>query len=336
MENKCNMYKGGMKNGVTIRDVAKKAGVSPATVSRYFHGKSVVTDEASKKIEAAVRELNYTPVCKQRNPGVIAVLLSSLKLAYFSEVLKILLEEAPRYGYRMVFLPVSEEGEEYKQFFRDLDITGVIYLEENMNQDMLNYIEAKNIKTVMFGGIISDKRCKMIRINDLAAAHEGARYLLDLNHKKILILSDYPKSISSGFQRITGCKRAYEEYGVELDDTMIKYGELTYESGYRMTEQSIKEGLTFTAVFAFSDEAAMGVISALAQVNLKVPEDVSVLGFDGISMSRKVTPKLTTIRQPIKMMVEHTLDTFQKREKEKNIEITLPYKLEEGGTCREI
>lgn len=320
---------------MTIRDVAKRAGVSPATVSRYFHGKTIVTDETSKKIEEAVRKLEYTPIHKQKNPGMIAVLFSNLKLAYFSEMLKILLEEVPRYGYKMVFFPISNDGEEYKQFFRDLDITGVVYLEEDLNQSILNYIEAKNVKTVMLGGISTDKRCKMVHINDLAAAHAGAKFLLGLHHQKILILSDYPRSISSGFQRITGCRRAYEEQGLELQDDMIKCGELTYESGYHMTRQALKEGLEFTAVFAFSDEAALGVISALEQVNLSVPADVSVLGFDGISISRKVTPKLTTIQQPIKMMVEHTLDTFQKKEKEENIEITLPFKLAEGGTCKE-
>ena len=175
-----------------------------------------MTTEAAKRIEEAVRELAYTPVYKQKNPGVIAVLIPNLKLAYFSEVLRELLEAVPRYGYRMVFIPVTEQGEAYKQFFKELDITGVIYLEENADQDMLNYIAAKNIKTVMFGAISADKRCKMIHINDLAAAHEGARYLLNLQHEQILILSDYPKSISSGFQRITGCKRAFEEFGRSL------------------------------------------------------------------------------------------------------------------------
>lgn len=329
-----NAQMGGGVDGATIRDVAKRAGVSPATVSRYFHGKSIVTKEASQRIEEAVKELKYNPVFKQKNPGVIAVLIPNLKLAYFSEVLKELLEAVPRYGYRLVFIPVTEGGEAYKQFFKELDITGVIYLEENVDQDMLNYIAAKNIKTVMFGAISEDKRCKMVHINDLAAAYEGARLLLKLKHQQILILSDYPKSISSGFQRITGCKRAFEEFGLELDEKKVKYGELTYDSGYRMTAQAIREGISFTAAFAFSDEAALGVISALAEVKLKVPEDVSVLGFDGISLSKQVTPKLSTISQPIKKMVEVTLDTFQNNKKEENVELTLPYRLEPGETCQ--
>lgn len=317
----------------TIRDVAKNAGVSPATVSRYFHGKSIVTKDAAKRIETAVRDLGYVPVYKQKNPGVVAVLIPDLKLAYFSEVLKELLEAVPRYGCRMIFIPMTGEGETYKLFFKELDITGVIYLEENADQDMQNYIAAKNIKTVIFGAISNDKRCKMVHINDLAAAHEGARYLLQLKHQQILILSDHPKSISSGFQRITGCRRAFEEYGLEFDESNIKYGELTYDSGYRLGAQALEEGKKFTAVFAFSDEAALGVISALGEAGLHVPQDISVLGFDGISLSRQVTPKLTTISQPIKKMVEQTLDSFQNPKKEENIEITLPYRLEQGGTC---
>ena len=300
---------------------------------RYFHGKNVVTTETSKRIEKAVRELSYKPVYKQKNPGVIAVLIPNLKLAYFSEVLKNFLDAVPKYGCRMIFIPVVGQDESYKQYFKELDITGVIYLEENTNQDMLNYIAAKSIKMVMFGAISEDQRCKMIHINDLAAAHEGARYLLELKHERILIISDYPKSISSGFQRIAGCKRAFEEYGLEFDADRVKYGELTYNSGYRITTQALQQGISFTAVFAFSDEAALGVISALAERGLRVPEDVSVMGFDGISLSRQVTPKLTTIRQPIKKMIEQTLDTFQNQKREENIEITLPYKLEEGETC---
>ena len=122
--------------GATIRDVAKRAGVSPATVSRYFHGKNVVTTETSKRIEKAVRELSYKPVYKQKNPGVIAVLIPNLKLAYFSEVLKNFLDAVPKYGCRMIFIPVVGQDESYKQYFKELDITGVIYLEENTNQDM--------------------------------------------------------------------------------------------------------------------------------------------------------------------------------------------------------
>lgn len=308
------------------------AGVSPATVSRYFKGNHIVSRELAHRIEAAAAALSYIPKHKPKNHGVIAVLIPNLKLAYFGEVLKELLNAAPGYGYTMIFFPVSEGKEDYKLLLRDLYILGIIYLDENMDQDMLDYIAAKNIKTVMFGISSPEKRTKIVHINDLAAAYEAARYLLSLNHYHILMLSDRPKSISSGFFRLTGCRRAFEELGIDFHENLIKYGDLTYESGYHLTLQALRDGLDFTAVFAFSDEAALGAISALSESGRSVPRDVSVMGFDGISLSRKIVPKLTTIRQPIRLMVEHTLDTF-KTMREENIEITLPHKLEIAATC---
>ena len=82
--------------------------------------------------------------------------------------------------------------------------------------------------------------------------------LLSLQHEQILFLSDYAKSISSGFQRITGCKRAFEEFGLEFDENRVKYGDLTYDSGCRMTAQAIREGISFTAAFAFSERSGPG------------------------------------------------------------------------------
>ena len=213
----------------------------------------------------------------------------------------------------MIFIPVVGQDESYKQYFKELDITGVIYLEENTNQDMLNYIAAKNIKMVMFGAISEDQRCKMIHINDLAAAHEGARYLLELKHERILIISDYPKSISSGFQRIAGCKRAFEEYGLEFDADRVKYGELTYNSGYRITTQALQQGISFTAVFAFSDEAALGVISALAERGLRVPEDVSVVGFNNYLYPELADREITTYEVNIKAMTKVALEKVLKQ-----------------------
>lgn len=315
--------------------MAKEAGVSPATVSRYFQGSNIVTNDTARKVEEAARLLNYSPVHKKKNVGTVAILLSNLDLAYYQEALKVLLNQGKHYQYNMVVIPIKTDGEEYKIFFKNLDITGVVYLEENIPSEISDYIKAKNIKTVVFGGIGNDKRSKMVHINDLAAAHEGARFLLKLHHRRILILSDFPKSISSGFQRITGCKRAYEEIGLELDESLLKYGDLTYESGYYLTMQALKEELKFTAVFACSDEMALGVMKALNDSGIDVPDQVSVLGFDGLETIRHSSPRLSTIEQPLSKMAEIVLDSFLNPDSEDNIEITVPFKISAKETCKE-
>lgn len=324
--------------GMTIRDVAKLAQVSPATVSRYFSGSNVVGKELSKKIEEAANTLGYIPDRSvKRNQGVIIVLVSRMEIGYVSEVLKEITKQVPKYKYRVMILPILPGDDSYKYFFKELYVVGVIYLDEDIDRDMLHYIQAKNIKVVMLGGAAFDSRCDMVHINDMSAAYEGMKYLLDLNHREILILADWTHNISSGFQRLVGCRQALQEYGVLFDrEQMVEFGELTYDTGYRSAHRALKQGKKFTAIFAFSDEVAMGAISALYENGMMVPTDVSVLGFDGISVSDRVVPKLTTIYQPIDKMVEWTLEDFfnaGRRKHEENIEYTLPYKLLERGTC---
>lgn len=322
----------------TIREVAKLAQVSPATVSRYFSGSTVVGAELSKKIEEAANTLRYVPVrTTKSNQGVIIVLLPHLKLGYFSEVLKEIIDQMPRYKCKVLILPTMVGDDSYKTYFKDLYVLGVIYLDEDIDRDMLRYIRAKNVKVIMLGGAANESRCDYVHINDMAAAYEGMKYLLELNHRDILILGDYTHHFSSGFQRLIGCQQALKEYNIVYDEEMmVEFGELTFDGGYRSAQKALKKGKKFTAIFAFSDETAVGAISALAEYGLSVPEDISVLGFDGISISERVIPKLTTIYQPIDKMVEWTLNTLcnmDKKQQIDNMEYTLPYKLLERGTC---
>lgn len=322
----------------TIRDIAKLAQVSPATVSRYFSGSTVVGAELSKKIEEAANRLGYVPSrTTRRNKGTIVILLPHLQLGYFSEVLKEIIDQMPKYKCKILILPTTPGDDSYKTYFKDLYIRGVIYLDEDIDRDILRYIRAKNIKLIMLGGAAYETRCDYVHINDMAAAYEGMKYLLDLNHRNILILGDYTNHFSSGAQRLLGCQQALKGYNLTYNEKqMVEFGELTYDGGYRSMQKALKNGKKFTAVFAFSDESAIGAISALAENGLRVPEDVSVLGFDGITISGKIVPKLTTIYQPIDKMVEWTLNTLCNMDGEKqmeNMEYTLPYKLLERGTC---
>lgn len=322
----------------TVRDIAKLARVSPATVSRYFSGSTVVGAELSKKIEAAATQLGYVPSRTiKRNLGTIAVLVPHLELGYFSEVLKETMEQMPKYKCKLLILPTMPGDDSYKSFFKDLYIHGVVYLDEDLDRDMLRYIRAKNIKLVMLGGSAGENKCDCVHINDMAAAYEGMKYLLNLNHRDILILADYPQHFSSGAQRLLGCQQALKEYNLPYEESeLVEFGNLTHEGGYRSMLRALKKGRKYTAVFAFSDEAAIGAISALAENGLAVPKDVSVLGFDGIAISGKIVPKLTTIYQPINKMVEWTLNTLcsaDDKNRVENMEYTLPYKLLERETC---
>ena len=321
---------------LTVRDIARLAGVSPATVSRYFSGSGIVNKDTARKIEKASKDSGYTPRFKKcKDNGVIAALIPNLQLGFYGEVLKELIEEIPKYNYRIVFIPTIPDSEDYKIFFKEMNIVGVIYFDELIDRDIINYISSKKIKTVMFAGGSLESRSEMVHINDIAAAYEGTKYLISLGHEKIIILSDFFKNIGSSFQRFTGCKRALDEIGIELNESeMLGCGVVTYENGYRLTKQFLDKKTDFTAIFAFSDEMAMGGISALHDYGLKVPEDVSVLGFDDIAMASRFIPRLTTIHQPIKEFVTKTLEAFQDLDNvNDNVETTFPYKIVKRDTC---
>ncbi len=320
----------------TIRDVARLAGVSPATVSRYYAGNGVVTDASGKRIEKAAASLGYVPAPRKRVQGNIAIIMTGLKLDYYKDALHALLEESRRYDYRIPVIHVQEGREDYKQALKDLNVTGVIYVEEDLPPELLHYIHAKHIRAAVFGGAITEVPCKMVHINNLAAARKGVQYLFGIGHKKILILSDVPKSIQSGFQRISGCRRAYEEAGLEFNERLLRCAPPTFDNGYQLMRQVLSKKLDFSAVFAFSDDMALGAILALHDSGLKVPDDVSVLGFDGSTMSGRVTPRLTTIGHPFELMAKIVLDTFRNQEIEGPIEVIVPYQFIRGETCRAI
>lgn len=247
----------------TVRKIAEVANVSPATVSRYFSGQKVVSDELSRRIEDAAASMGYVPVrTSKKSEGVIIVLIPNLEFGYFSECLKEILRQAPKYKCRVMFLPTFPGDDSYKSFLKELYVIGVIYLEEEINREVIRYIRAKNIRVIMLGGSAFDSGCDMVHINDMMAAYEGMKYLLDMDHREILILTDLAASISSGFQRLVGCKKAIEEYGLNYDESLTEYGKLTFENGYHSMKKVLEKGTVFTAVFAFSDETALGAVAA--------------------------------------------------------------------------
>ena len=130
--------------------------------------------------------------------------------------------------------------------------------------------------------------------------------------------------------------KAMEEFGLPIVEDLFAHGKITYEMGYRLTKKVLDKQVDFSAIFAFSDEMAMGAIRALQESGIQVPEDVSVLGFDDISFSEKYNPPLTTIHQPIQEFVTQSLNFFlEKEERNKNVDIIFPFRIIERSSCQE-
>lgn len=322
---------------ITVRKIAAASGVSPATVSRYFNGGQKLREDTVQKIEKVLETMEYTPKPrKNKKNNFIGVLLPHLRYGFYCDAFRELMEQADNFKLSLVIIPTNKkDGDDYKNIIEKYDLKGIIYFEEELNEDILNYFSQHGIKTVMCGGTALDHHSDMVHVNDMAAAYEGTNYLIKLGHRDIVFISDNIQKISAGFQRLTGSRRAMEENGLKFEEDSISCGPVTFEAGYKATKNFLEKGKKFTAIFAYSDELAMGAMAALFDEGIRVPEDVSVLGFDDLQIASRIRPALTTIHQPINSFITKTLELLLD-DKSDNTEILLPFHIEERGTCKKL
>lgn len=320
---------------VSVRKIAAVAGISPATVSRYINDTAPVSEEAQAKIRGAIHKLGYDELPRKSHKAIIMILLTHLHFSFYSKAIGEFLDQE-RDG-RYIFALVQydpENAESVKSFVTRMKPAGAVYFEEEIDNAILEYLQDFGIKTVMCGGVALNHESDMVHVNDILAAYDGTNYLLGLGHEQIVFLSDEVRKIGAGYQRIMGSRKAMEEQGIELPDERIVCGPVTFDAGYRETKQLLQQKIPFTAIFAFSDELAVGAMAALYDAGVRVPQDVSVLGFDDLEIASKIRPALTTIRQPIESFVQKALEIFSRPADNMHSEILLQHTIAERGSCQ--
>lgn len=322
---------------ITVRKIAEEAGVSPASVSRYINGSEEVSSEIAGKVESALYALGGSPSARRPRRRVILILLTHLRFDFYGRTLAELLEQGAESEYTFLVLRYDPQTPEtVRNFVCRMHPVGVIYFEEEIDSGILQYLQGCGLRTVMCGGVALDHQSDRVHVNDIAAAYEGTSYLLDLGHREILFLSDDEQKIGAGFHRITGSRRAMEERRLEVPESLVLRGGVTFEDGYQALAAALKEKKRFTAVFAFSDELAVGAMAALYDAGLRVPEDVSVLGYDDLTIATRVRPALTTVHQPIDAFVQRSLELFSQPSQALHAEILLPHSIVERQSCRRV
>lgn len=303
-------------NAVTIHEVARKAGVSPMTVSRVTNGEDNVRESTRDLVLQAVRELNYSPNPAARSlagaQGTrIALVYSNPSASYLSELLVGALDKASRAAAQLVLekwddlKPAAERAA-----VRELaeTVTGVILpppLCESVT--ISSELAAAGIPVVAIatGRFRADVCC--VRIDDFRAANEMTAHLIALGHTRIGFIKGHPNQTASA-QRFAGFQTRMEESGLTVNPSYVEQGYFTYRSGLDAAEQLLSRKRPPTAIFASNDDMAAAVISVAHRRGLDVPRDLSVVGFDDTPTATTVWPELTTIRQPIAAMADAALN----------------------------
>jgi len=291
----------------TIDDVSRKAGVSRSTVSRLIAGSGYVSETARTAVEAAIRELGYRPntlaqALRSNRSNMVGAVVVDVGTPYFANMVYGLQRACRGAGKSlMVSSGYADQDEEARAIIELVDRSCdglVLYVERPLRQDVVDIIKRAGIPVVMIGRDGPPVAQGVVLLDNIGGAATAIRFLLDRGHRKIVHLCGQ-KDFGDTIARLEGVRIALEAHGLGTDDIRLVEGEFSEEFGYSATQALLAEGADFTAIFAGDDDMAAGVLMALRHANKRVPEDISVIGFDDTFHARHLWPPLTTIRQPV-------------------------------------
>lgn len=298
------------KKKVNIKDVASEAGVSVVTVSRVLNNVSTVRKSSREKVQRAVNKLNYQPSAAAQSlargkTNVIGLIIPDLSdpfiMKVVDEVDKAL--ESRDYSLALSIVRDEENSIEVKErsnfLFRQKRVDGILMITPLFESDYVKSLEDKDIPFVILDNQKLPFKYPSIVVDNFRGGYDVTRYLIELGHKEIAYIGG-PEILLSSKKRGEGFQTALREIGLEA--YAIERGEYEVTTGFDITSKWIKENKLPTAIFAGDDHIAFGVINALHIAGYKVPEDISVIGFDDHPMASQLKPFLTTVKQPAREM----------------------------------
>lgn len=313
------------KQTATIKEVAALAEVSQMTVSRVLNDQSVVRESTRKKVQAAIRQLNYRPNIMARNLAgrtgmFIGLIYRNPSYGYLSEFLLGALNACRELGhYLIVEEPFLDQEmvdlETIEKRFLDTSIQALIVVPPlSDDPELIDTLERTGISFVCVSPKLDAYEGPSVRMDDRDASQEMTEYLMSLGHKRIGFISGPPDHKSSEL-RIGGFEKALRAGGQKLDKSLVFQGDFTYVSGMERAAEMLAMKDAPTAIFASNDDMAAGAIAAAHQAGLRVPEDVSIVGFDDTKNASAMWPPLTTVRQPIREMARSAIEILASKGK---------------------
>jgi LacI family transcriptional regulator len=296
---------------VTIFDVARASGVSYSTVSRVLTGFAFVKESTRQKVIATAHRLGYVANLQARTlaggkSNLISMLVPSLDNGYVNVISQSVDEELSRFGYDlMVYTTHHKKGKE-AQFVNTLTgglSDGLLLMVPLIDHEAqeVNYLELlrqRQFPYVLIDQMDEHKQSTVVDSTNWRGSYEATRYLIELGHWRIGFITGI-MAIHSAGERLAGYKAALREAKMKVNETLIVEGDFHTTGGYKATQILLEQRPRPTAIFASNDMSAFGAMDAIRHAGLKIPKDISVIGFDDIPQASTTYPKLTTVRQPL-------------------------------------
>jgi len=292
----------------TIRDVAKTAGVSIATVSKVFNGYTDINQKTKKRILEIAKQLDYAPnmaarTLSSKTQKTIALILSEININRKStmplEVLNGVYKYTEQSDFEFVFYGTSTEKQKEKtfhQFCNEHNITGAVIQGLKMTDSYYQEIKETNIPTVLIDIDMENPHVGTVSIDSELAAFEAVEYLISQNHHNVGFINGSRDALVS-ILRESGYRRALVANNIQINEAYIQYANFEEDIAFLIAQNLLENNKKITALFCASDIMAIGALRGIKEMGLNVPEDISIIGFDDIILSSYVTPALTTVAQ---------------------------------------
>ncbi|MBF7073857.1 LacI family DNA-binding transcriptional regulator [Glaciecola sp. MH2013] len=293
---------------IGIKDIASQSGVSSATVSRTLRSPELVSEDTRKRVLEAIKATGYKPnrfgaSLRTQKSGNVVVVMPDITNQVNAGIIRAIESEAHKAGY-CVLLGDTQNQEEREQHYADMvtsgQADGILIFTPNLPFSLKTDKPISEQLPPLVNSceeIANDDIYKVV-IDNKAGARTAVQHLLDLGHTCIAAVMG-PKDTPSTLDRLAGYKQALTEANIEINRNLIIRGDYRTESGIEAMEKLLRLRHRPTAVFCFSDDMAIGAMNTLREYDYRIPQDISVIGFDDISYSKLMYPKLTTIRQPL-------------------------------------
>lgn len=288
---------------ITIKDIAKLANVSHTTVSRALNNSPYINEETKSKIKALAKELNYVPNYSAKSlvllkSYVIGVFFSSISEgtsdAFFHEIVKGVNKVIDK-EYNLVIRGIDDYKNSHPIDNRNFD--GIIIVSQSKNDDkFIQTVLEKNIPTVVINRFIENEGLVNIIPNDTKGAYDAVTHFIENNHKKIAMIEGN-KEFESNKYRKNGYLKALYDNSISINEEFIISGRYNMQSGYENMKKLLELKDRPTAVFCANDDIGVGAMKAISEEGLKVPDDISIIGFDDSNFCNYVTPQLTSVRK---------------------------------------
>ncbi|MFW5885883.1 MAG: LacI family DNA-binding transcriptional regulator [Halanaerobium sp.] len=298
-----------MKNkNIDIYKIADEAGVSKSTVSRVINNKAGVKDSTREKVAKVIKDLNYKPNSSakglaSKKTNTIGLVISDITDPFFAMFVKGAERKAMEANYNMMLANshwVVEEELKCIQMFEEGRVDGILMISggsEARLDNYLNNLASHNLQIVVVDRKIENDKIPRLNSDNLDAGYQATKYLIDLGHKKIAhIKGEDVASSDASRDRVKGYKKALKEAGIE--EQIIYPGYFAREEAYKATEKLLEKYPEVTAIFYSSDMMAIGGLKAIKNMGLQIPQDISIIGIDGIEMAALMDPPITTMAQP--------------------------------------